>query len=86
MMDRQDVYLGQKVLYMPSAVGQRRFAGTVASMPWQMCSGVWVMKLCDMENGYGKYTGKKGLKANVVFAATLNACEPNGDTATQDAA
>lgn len=73
-MSPYDVLPGMKVSYSPSP--GHEFSGLVAEYPWVIGDGQWVTKLVDMEEGYARFTGKKGDKAHTVFAASLCSMRP----------
>lgn len=66
-MNPFDLKNGMKVMYHPSP--DLSFIGTVDGVPWQLGSGVLVVRLKGMPQGYAKATGKNSARTWVNAAA-----------------
>lgn len=78
-MKPEHCQVGQPCEYAPSP--GRWFRGIIADEPWQLGGGQWVTKLIALEPAYAEFTGKKGDKATIAFAASLASMRdlPNGE-------
>ena len=71
-MKQEDAIDGREVIYYPSPTIACH--GFIDGSPWRLASGVWVVRLRDMDPSYAAKTGKLGGR-NWVNAAVLDHIE-----------